>query len=162
LAGAGPSAALRAVIADGDRFYRDGLALLLRESGIDVVGEVSTGEAALEAVQQRAPDVVIMDFDVPGLSGLEAIRRIGDQAPETGLLILSDVAQEAAVTDAIRARGGPICSRTGQCGRSLRQYGRPRRALRARDDAGVRRSTQEPSNQSEGSRRATTHRERWR
>jgi DNA-binding NarL/FixJ family response regulator len=106
LARAGPSAALRAVIADGDRFYRDGLALLLRESGIDVVGEVSTGEAALEAVQQRAPDVVIMDFDVPGLSGLEAVRRIGEQAPETGLLILSDVAQEAAVTDAIRARGG--------------------------------------------------------
>ena len=106
MAGAGPAAALRAVIADGDRFYRDGLALLLRESGIDVVGEVSTGEAALEAVQQRAPDVVIMDFEVPGLSGLEAIRRIGEQAPETGLLILSDVAQEAAVTDAIRARGG--------------------------------------------------------
>lgn len=106
MAGAGPSAALRAVIADGDRFYRDGLALLLRESGIDVVGEVSTGEGALEAVQQRAPDVVIMDFDVPGLSGLEAIRRIGEQAPETGLLILSHVAQEAAVTYAIRARGG--------------------------------------------------------
>ena len=106
MAGAGPSAALRTVIADGDRFYRDGLALLLRESGIDVVGEVSTGEAALEAVQQRAPDVVIMDFEVPGLSGLEAIRRIGEQAPETGLLILSDVAQKAAVRDAISARGG--------------------------------------------------------
>jgi DNA-binding NarL/FixJ family response regulator len=106
LARAGPSAALRAVIADGDRFYRDGLALLLRESGIDVVGEVSTGEAALEAVQQGAPDVVIMDFEVPGLSGLEAIRHIGEQAPKTGLLILSEAAQESAVTEAIRARGG--------------------------------------------------------
>jgi DNA-binding NarL/FixJ family response regulator len=106
LAGAGPSAALRAVIADGDRFYRDGLALVLRENGIHVVGEVSTGEAALEAVQQGAPDVVVMDFDVPGLSGLEAIRRLGERAPETGLLILSEVAQGAAVADAIRARGG--------------------------------------------------------
>jgi DNA-binding NarL/FixJ family response regulator len=94
---------LRVVIADDHPFYRDGLARLLRQSGLDVVGEVPNGEAAIRAVEETAPDVVVMDLNMPGLSGVEATRRLSEQAPATRVLVLSVSAQEEDVTDAILA-----------------------------------------------------------
>ena len=44
--------------------------------GFEVVGEVETGEASVEAVQELSPDLVLMDVNLPGISGLEATRRI--------------------------------------------------------------------------------------
>ena len=83
--------------------YRAGLARLLRESGIDVVCEVPNGEAAIEAVDELAPDVVVMDLNMPGLSGLEATRLLTHRAPATRVLVLSVSAQETDVTEAILA-----------------------------------------------------------
>jgi two-component system nitrate/nitrite response regulator NarL len=94
---------LRVVVADDHPFYREGLARLLRESGIDVVADVPNGEAAIEAVDRLAPDVVVMDLNMPGLSGLEATRTLSQRAPATRVLVLSVSAQEADVTDAILA-----------------------------------------------------------
>jgi DNA-binding NarL/FixJ family response regulator len=94
---------LRVVVADDHPVYRAGLARLLRESGIDVVAEVADGEAALRAVEQSAPDVVVMDLNMPGMSGLEATRRLTMHSPATRVLILSVSAQENDVTDAILA-----------------------------------------------------------
>ncbi len=65
---------LRVVLADDHPFYRDGLARLLEQSGIDVVAAVGNGEAAVRAVAETAPDVVVMDLNMPGMSGLEATR----------------------------------------------------------------------------------------
>jgi DNA-binding NarL/FixJ family response regulator len=103
------------VIADDHPFYRQGLGLLLRERGIDVVAEVPNGEAAILAVEELAPDVVVMDLNMPGLSGLEATRRLSAQAPACRVLILSVSAHEADVTEAILAgacgyvvKDGPI------------------------------------------------------
>jgi DNA-binding NarL/FixJ family response regulator len=94
---------LRVVIADDHPFYREGLARLLRESGIEVVGEVPNAEAAIEIVEETAPDVVIMDLRMPGLSALEATRRLSERAPASRVLVLSASAQEADVADAILA-----------------------------------------------------------
>jgi DNA-binding NarL/FixJ family response regulator len=94
---------LRVVLADDHPFYREGLARLLRASGIEVVGEVPNGEAAIRAVEETAPDVVVMDLNMPGLSGLEATRRLTELAPASRVLVLSVSAQEADVTDAILA-----------------------------------------------------------
>src|SRR5215469_11062111 len=44
--------------------------------GFDVVGEVETGEASVEAVEELQPDLVLMDVNLPGINGLEATRRI--------------------------------------------------------------------------------------
>src|SRR5918999_3970053 len=96
-------ASLRVVIADDHPFYRDGLARLLRQSGIDVVGEVPNGEAAIRAVEESAPDVVVMDLNMPGLSGVEATRFVTERSPSTRVLVLSVSAQEEDVTDAILA-----------------------------------------------------------
>jgi DNA-binding NarL/FixJ family response regulator len=97
------SDSLRVVIADDHAFYRDGLARLLRESGIDVVAEVPNGESAVQAVLELAPDVVVMDLNMPGMSGQEATRRLTQLAPASRVLILSVSAQEADVTEAVLA-----------------------------------------------------------
>jgi len=95
--------ALRVVIADDHPFYRDGLAKLLHSSGIDVAAQAANGEAAIRAVQETAPDVVVMDLKMPGMSGLEATRRLTEVAPHTRVLVLSMSAQEDDVTEAILA-----------------------------------------------------------
>jgi DNA-binding NarL/FixJ family response regulator len=94
---------LRVVIADDHPFYRDGLTKLLTASGVDVVAQAPNGEAAIRAVEEAAPDVVVMDLNMPGMSGVEATRRLTERAPQTRVLVLSVSAQEVDVTDAILA-----------------------------------------------------------
>jgi DNA-binding NarL/FixJ family response regulator len=94
---------MRVVIADDHAFYREGLARLLGKLGIDVVGEAPDGEAAVRVVQQTAPDVVLLDLKMPGVSGLEATRRLTEQAAPSRVLVLSVSAEESDVTDAIAA-----------------------------------------------------------
>jgi DNA-binding NarL/FixJ family response regulator len=93
---------LRVVLADDHTAYREHLARLLREQGIDVVAGVSNGEAAVRAVEELAPDVVVMDLYMPGMSGLEAMRRLTGRSASR-VLVLSVSAREADVTEAIRA-----------------------------------------------------------
>lgn len=95
-----PVESVRVVIADDHPFYRRGLGRLLRKCGIDVVGEAPNGEAAIVAAQEAAPDVVIMDLNMPGLSGAEATRRLLDRAPKSRVLVLSATAQDSDVTEA--------------------------------------------------------------
>jgi DNA-binding NarL/FixJ family response regulator len=98
-----PETPLRVVIADDHPFYRRGLVRSLRASGIDVVAEAPNGEAAIRAVEETAPDVVVMDLKMPGLSGLEATRRLKDRRPGSRVLMLSVSAEEADVTNAMMA-----------------------------------------------------------
>ena len=100
---ASPVKALRVVIADDHPLYRGGLARLLRRSGVDVVGEASNGEAAILAAEQTEPDVVLMDLNMPGLSGVEATRRLLERAPASRVVVLSGSAQDADVTAALLA-----------------------------------------------------------
>jgi DNA-binding NarL/FixJ family response regulator len=92
---------LRVVIADDHPFYRRGLARSLRASGIDVVGEAPNGEAAVRAVEETEPDVVVMDLNMPGVSGLEATQRLVQRGTSTRVLVLSVSAEERDVADAI-------------------------------------------------------------
>jgi DNA-binding NarL/FixJ family response regulator len=97
------SAPLRVVVADDHPQYRDSLAQALRASGIDVVADVANGEAAIHAVEQHAPQVVVMDLSMPGVSGLEATRWLTDHAPGTRVVVLSVSAEDADVNQAMLA-----------------------------------------------------------
>jgi DNA-binding NarL/FixJ family response regulator len=94
---------LRVVVVDDHSFYRAGLTRLLRASGVDVVAEAADGEAALRAVIETAPDVVVMDLNMPGISGIDATRRLTEASPATKVLVLTVSADEADVTSAIIA-----------------------------------------------------------
>jgi DNA-binding NarL/FixJ family response regulator len=98
-----PGEKLRVVIADDHPVYRQGLAKVLTSSGIDVVDEAATGLGAIEVVQRTAPDVVVMDLNMPRLSGAEATRRLTELAPATQVLVLTVSAEEEDVTEAILA-----------------------------------------------------------
>lgn len=93
----------RVVIADDHPFYRRGLISALRESGIDVVREVGDGDAAVRAVAETAPDMVLMDLNMPRVSGLDATRRLTERFPSVPVVILSVSAEEADVAGAIQA-----------------------------------------------------------
>jgi DNA-binding NarL/FixJ family response regulator len=93
----------RVVIADDHPFYRPALARMLTESGVDVVAEAGNGWAALRAVDSTAPDVVVLDLNMPGLSGAEVTRRLTSCAPPHRVLVLSVSASEEDVTKALRA-----------------------------------------------------------
>jgi DNA-binding NarL/FixJ family response regulator len=99
----GTHGTLRVVIADDHPLYRHGLADLLRRDGIVVAAEVPNGEAAIAAAVQSEPDVVVMDLNMPGLSGLDATRRLAAEAPAIRVLVLTVSAQDEDVADALRA-----------------------------------------------------------
>ena len=94
---------LRVVIADDHPFYRAGLARMLERNQFEVVAEVPNGDATVREVEQHRPDVVVMDLNMPGTSGLTTIRRLAQQVPTTPVIILSVSADERDVTDAILA-----------------------------------------------------------
>lgn len=92
---------LRVAIADDHPAYRDRLAIFLRERGLDVVGEVGNGQAAIELSETAEPDVILMDLRMPLLSGFEAIRRLGRVVPSRRILAISAAALEDEIADAI-------------------------------------------------------------
>lgn len=94
------------VIADDHPFFRASLAHALRESGIDVAAEVGSGEAALAAVREHSPQVVVMDLKMPGMSGLEATRRLALAHPGTQIVVVSVSAAEDDVVGAALAGAG--------------------------------------------------------
>jgi DNA-binding NarL/FixJ family response regulator len=103
-----PSAAaapgvLRVVVADDHPFYRQGLARLLEHSGIEVAGQAANGVAAIELVERCAPDVAVVDLNMPGMSGIEVTRRLNERMPASRVLVVSVSAQEDDVTEAILA-----------------------------------------------------------
>jgi DNA-binding NarL/FixJ family response regulator len=94
---------LRVVVADDHPYYRRGLVRSLRARGIEVVGEAPNGEAAIRAVEETGPDVVVMDLKMPGMSGLEATRWLTARAPASRVLVLSVSNEEDDVSDAVLA-----------------------------------------------------------
>ena len=85
-------AAMRVVIADDATLFREGVATLLRQSDIDVVGQARDAIELLPLVRQQEPDVVIVDIRMPPthtLEGLEAAKTIRSEFPDMGVLVLS-------------------------------------------------------------------------
>jgi DNA-binding NarL/FixJ family response regulator len=94
---------LRVVLVDDHPVYREGLAKLLRESGVDVVAQAGNGHDAMSIVEEAAPDVVVMDLNMPGMSGVEVTRKLVERTPASRVLVVSVSAQEEDVTEAILA-----------------------------------------------------------
>jgi len=94
---------VRVLLVDDHDLFRTGLRNLLEERGVQIAGEASTGAEAVRLVREVAPDVVIMDLHMPGMSGIEAIRQIASIAPLTRVLVLTISDQDDDVLHAILA-----------------------------------------------------------
>jgi DNA-binding NarL/FixJ family response regulator len=94
---------IRIVIADDHPVFRFGLrALLNAMPDTEVVGEVTTGEAAVDLVASVRPDVVLMDITMPGVGGIAATRRIRETSPDTRVLMVT-MLEDDSVFAAMRA-----------------------------------------------------------
>lgn len=98
---------MRIVLVDDHALFRDGVASLLSAWGHDVVGQAADGAAAPELVRRLAPDLVLMDIRMPGLSGLEATRQIVARDPSVAIVMLTVSEDEDDLFAAIKsgARG---------------------------------------------------------
>ena len=94
---------VRVLLVDDHDLFRTGLRNLLEERGVQVVGEAAAGAEAVRLVRELAPDVVVMDLHMPGISGIEAIRQIAAIAPLTRVLVLTISDQDEDVLHAILA-----------------------------------------------------------
>ena len=94
---------LRVLLVDDHDLFRTGLRNLLEEQGLQIVGEAAAGAEALRLTRELAPDVIVMDLNMPGMSGVEATRHITGVAPLTRVLVLTISDQDTDVMDAILA-----------------------------------------------------------
>lgn len=99
-----PERPVRLVVVDDHPTFRIGMIALLAEfDGFEVVGEAATQEAAVEVVRATRPDVVIMDLDLGGGSGVDATREILREVPGTGILVVTMLGDDHPVFAAMRA-----------------------------------------------------------
>lgn len=95
---------LRILIADDHPLFRDGLrALLAAAQDMELVGEATTGEEAVALAAELQPDLVLMDVQMPGLSGVEATRRIVQASPHIRVLVVTMFEDDRTVFAAMRA-----------------------------------------------------------
>ena len=94
---------VRVLLVDDHDLFRTGLRNLLEQQGVDIVGEAASGTEALQLVREGAPDVVIMDLNMPGMGGVEATRHMSRDAPLTRVIVLTISEEEQDVMDAILA-----------------------------------------------------------
>ncbi|MFC5380407.1 response regulator [Aquipuribacter nitratireducens] len=95
---------LRVLVVDDHPVYRDGLAALLATvEEVVVVGTAADGAAALDRARELAPDVVVMDVQMPVLDGVEATRRLTAESPSTGVVVLTMSEDDDTVFAALRA-----------------------------------------------------------
>jgi len=96
--------AVTVVVADDQSAVREGLVLLLGTlPGIAVIGEAEDGEAAVEAVAAKNPQVVLMDLNMPRCDGVEATRRVRASQPQTQVVVLTTYSDDESIIGALQA-----------------------------------------------------------
>jgi two-component system response regulator NreC len=95
---------VRVLICDDHALFRAGIKALLQDQpGIEVVGEASNGRAAVEEARRLQPQVVLMDMEMPELTGLEATRKLAEAGLAAKVLILTMYAEDELVARCLEA-----------------------------------------------------------
>lgn len=94
---------MKVIIADDHALFRDGIASLLKVSGMEVVGQASNGLEALELARELRPDIVLMDIKMPEHNGLEATRLIKAEMPDVTVVIVTVSDEEEDLFEAIKS-----------------------------------------------------------
>ncbi|NYE09030.1 DNA-binding NarL/FixJ family response regulator [Bacillus niacini] len=95
---------MRILLVEDHPMFRDGLARMLESvEEFEVVGEAVTGEEAVQLAQKFRPNIILMDLNLPKMSGIEATKQIIQKQPETGVLVLTMYDDDNSVFAAMRA-----------------------------------------------------------
>jgi DNA-binding NarL/FixJ family response regulator len=94
---------VRVVLVDDHDLFRGGLRDILQDQGIEVIGEASDGERGVRLVSELAPDVAVMDLNMPGMSGIEATRLLSARAPASRVLVLTISSDDDHIMEAMLA-----------------------------------------------------------
>lgn len=95
---------IRILMCDDHALLREGVATLLStEPDLKVIAEASNGEEAVEKFRKHRPDVTLMDLQMPGLSGIDAIARIRSEFPDARMIVLTTYTGDSQVIGALRA-----------------------------------------------------------
>lgn len=104
---------MRLLLVDDHRLFRQGLTRLLREHPtLRVVGEAASAEEALERARELKPDMVLMDVNLPGTSGIEAVRLLKRELPEIQVVMLSMSDRDEDLMGALRAGAAGFVPKT--------------------------------------------------
>ena len=93
---------LRIVLVDDHALVRSAIRQALEAPDVTVVGEARSAEEALEIAPQLRPDVLLMDIDLPGLSGIEAVRELAPRLPDTRIVMLTASTDRRDLLEAVR------------------------------------------------------------
>jgi DNA-binding NarL/FixJ family response regulator len=94
---------IRVLVVDDHPVWRDGVRSDLEAAGHSVVGEASDGREAITMARDCMPEVILMDLQLPQVSGVDATRQIIDESPHVKVLVLSASAEERDVFEAVKA-----------------------------------------------------------
>lgn len=95
---------IRVVLADDHTLLRDGLAALLAsDDAVRVVAQTADGPGTIATVSELQPDVLVLDLSMPGLGGIEVLRRVQKESPRTRTLVLTMHEEQEYVLHAVQA-----------------------------------------------------------
>ena len=92
-----------AILADDHNIVREGIAALCAANGLRILGQCSDGNAALDMIREMKPDFAILDLHMPGMTGVEVIRKVRSAGIPVKIMILSISREESTVVEALRA-----------------------------------------------------------
>jgi two-component system NarL family response regulator len=105
-----PSTPIKILLVEDDELFRLGLQVRLQqETGLEIIAEAEDGETAIELINQKSFNVVLLDVGLPGIGGIEACRQIKQQNPQLPVLVLTSHSQKSLIARLIEAGAQGYC-----------------------------------------------------
>jgi DNA-binding NarL/FixJ family response regulator len=98
-----PAKPINCLVADDHPAMLRAVTDILQRSGVQVIAEAADGDEALAKIEQRKPDVALVDIRMPRMSGVEVARRAGRSTPETAVILYSGYGDKALLVEALDA-----------------------------------------------------------